>query len=79
MKIEILGPGCPKCHNTAENVNRALSDLNTAAEVVEVSDIDVIIEKGVIQTPALILNGRIVMQGKIPSVEQIKELIHKEQ
>jgi len=77
MKIEILGPGCPKCHNTEENVKKALSELNMAAEVVKVSDISEIIEKGVMQTPALILDGRIVIQGKIPSVEQIRKFIQE--
>jgi len=79
MKIEILGPGCPKCHNTEEHVKKALSELNKTAEVVKVSDINVIIEKGVIQTPALIINDKITIQGKIPSVEQIKEFIQKEE
>lgn len=79
MKIEILGPGCPKCHNTEENVKKALLELNKAAEVIKVTDINAIIEKGVIQTPALIINDKIAMQGKIPTVEQIKQLIQKEE
>ncbi len=79
MKIEILGPGCPKCHNTEENVKKALSELNKTAEVVKVSDINDIIEKDVIQTPALIINGKITIQGKIPTVEQIKQFIQKEE
>lgn len=79
MKIEILGLGCPKCHNTEENVKKALSELNKTAEMVKVSDINAIIEKGVIRTPALIINGRIAMQGKIPSVEQIKQFIQREE
>lgn len=79
MKIEILGMGCPRCHHTEENVKKALSELNKTAEVVRVSDINVIMEKGVIQTPALIINGEIAVQGKVPAVEQIKELIWKEE
>jgi len=75
MKIEVLGPGCPKCANTEANVKKALLELNKTAEVVKVSDINTIIEKGVIQTPALIIDGKIVMQGKIPSVEQMKQFI----
>ncbi len=79
MKIEVLGPGCPKCHNTEENVKKALSELNKQAEVIKVTDINVMIDKGIMQTPALIINGNIVMQGKIPTVEQIKQFIQKEE
>ena len=79
MKIEILGPGCPKCHNTEENVKKALSELNKQAEVIKITDINVMIDKGIMQTPALIIDGNIVMQGKVPTVEQIKQLIQKEE
>lgn len=77
MKIEILGPGCPKCHNTEENVKKALAELNESVDVVKVTDINGIIDKGVMQTPALIINGKIVIQGKIPAVEQIKKFIQE--
>lgn len=77
MIIEVLGPGCPKCHNTEENVKKALLELNKQAEVIKVTDINAMIDKGVMQTPGLIIDGNIVMQGKIPTVEQIKQLIQK--
>ena len=77
MKIEVLGPGCPKCANTEVNVKKALAELNKTAEVVKVTDINAMIEKGIMQTPALIIDGKIIMQGKIPTVEQIKQLIQK--
>jgi small redox-active disulfide protein 2 len=77
MKIEVLGPGCPKCHNTEENVKKALLELNKQAEVIKVTDINAMIDKGVMQTPALIIDGKIVIQGKIPTVEQIKQFIQK--
>ena len=77
MKIEVLGPGCPKCHNTEENVKKALLELNKQAEVIKVTDINAMIDKGIMQTPALIIDGNIVIQGKIPTVEQIKQFIQK--
>lgn len=77
MKIEVLGPGCPKCHHVEDNVKRALAELNKTAEVVKVGDINDIIDKGVMQTPALIINGKIVLSGKIPSVEQVKQFIQE--
>ena len=79
MKIEIVGPGCPRCHNTEEHVQKALLELNKKADVVKVSDIKDIIDKGILQTPALIINGRIIIQGKIPTVEQRKQFIQQEQ
>ena len=78
MKIEVLGPGCPKCHNTEENVKKALSELNKQAEVIKVTDISAMIDKGILQTPALIIDGKIVIQGKIPTAEQVKQFIQKE-
>ncbi len=79
MKIEVLGPGCPRCHNTEENVKKALAELDKQAEVIKVTDINAMIDKGIMHTPALIIDGNIVMQGKIPTVEQIKQLIQKEE
>ncbi len=75
MKIEVLGPGCPKCQNTEQNVKKALQELSLQAEVVKVTDINAIIERGVMWTPALIIDGKLVLQGKIPTVDQIKQLI----
>jgi small redox-active disulfide protein 2 len=77
MEIEVLGPGCPKCANTEANVKKALLELNKTAEIVKITDINTMIEKGAIQTPALIIDGKIVMQGKIPTVEQIKQFIRQ--
>jgi small redox-active disulfide protein 2 len=78
MKIEVLGPGCPRCTNVEENVKKALLELKKEAEIVKITDINTMIEKGVIQTPTLIINGKIIIQGKIPTVEQIKEIIQRE-
>ena len=75
MKIEILGPGCPKCKSLEENVRQALAESNKSAEVVKITDINAMIDKGVLQTPALIIDGKIVSQGKLLSVEQVKQLI----
>ena len=75
MRIEVLGPGCPKCMNTEQNVKKALNELNMQAEVVKVTDIDAILEKGVMWTPALVIDGKLALQGKIPTVEQIKQLV----
>jgi small redox-active disulfide protein 2 len=75
MKIEVLGPGCPKCQSTEQTVRKALTELNVQAEVVKVTDINAIIEKGVMWTPALVIDGKLALQGKIPTLEQVKQLI----
>jgi small redox-active disulfide protein 2 len=77
MKIEVLGPGCPKCQSTEQNVMKALGELNLQAEVVKVTDINAIIERGVMWTPALVIDGKLALQGKIPTVDQIKQLIRE--
>ncbi|MFH0732283.1 MAG: thioredoxin family protein [Candidatus Omnitrophota bacterium] len=78
MKIEVLGPGCPRCADVEANVKKALLELKKEAEIIKVTDINAMIERGVIQTPALIVNGKIIVQGKIPTVEQLKEIIQRE-
>jgi len=75
MKIEVLGPGCPKCMNVEQNVKKALAELSVEAEVEKVTDIQKIIQKGVMSTPALVIDGKVVLQGKNPSVDQLKVLI----
>jgi len=74
-KIEILGTGCPKCNTLTENVKKALQETNQTAEVVKITDIKDMIAKGVMFTPGLIIDGKIVSQGKTLNVERIKELI----
>jgi small redox-active disulfide protein 2 len=78
MKIEVLGPGCPKCSSLEENVKKALQALNMEATVVKVTDINAMVERGLMQTPGLVIEGKLVMQGKVLSLEQVKELIQKQ-
>jgi small redox-active disulfide protein 2 len=75
MKIEVLGTGCPRCQSTDQNVRKALVELQVKAEVVKVTEIDDILARGVMFTPALVIDGKIVLQGKIPTVDQIKQLV----
>ncbi len=75
MKIEVLGTGCPKCNSTEQNVRKALSELSVTAQVEKVTDIQAIIQRGVLSTPALAINGKLVLQGRIPTVDQLKTLI----
>ncbi len=75
MKIEVLGTGCPKCMSMEQNVKKALAELAVQAEVEKVTDIQQIIQKGVLSTPALVIDGKVVLQGKNPTVAQLKNVI----
>ncbi len=77
MKIEILGMGCPKCKQLTANAEVAIKELNIAAEISKVADIDKITEYGVMITPALAVNGTIVSAGKVLSKDEIKKIILK--
>ena len=75
MKIEVLGPGCPKCHDTFEKVRAVLDELKLEAELVEITDVFEIIDKDISVTPALIVDGKVRFQGKVPSAAEIRNLL----
>jgi len=75
MKIEVVGPGCPRCQKTEENVRSALKELDLEAEVVKVTDVKAMAQKGVMMTPAVIVDGAVRIQGKVPTREEIKTLL----
>ena len=77
MKIEILGTGCPKCKKLMELTVEAVNETGVNAEVKKVDQINDIINYGVMITPALAIDGKVVVSGKIPSKEEIKNLIKK--
>ena len=77
MKIEILGTGCPKCKQLTANTETAVKELNLNAEVAKVTDIDKITGYGVMMTPALAIDGKVMSAGKVLSAEDIKKLISK--
>ena len=77
MKIEILGVGCLKCKQLTANAEAAIKELNIAAEIFKVTDIDKITEFGVMMTPALAVDGTVVSAGKVLSKDEIKKIISK--
>ena len=74
-KIEIIGTGCAKCKRLLANAEQAVMDLKIAAEVIKVDDIDEIINRGVMMTPALFINGEVRAEGRIPDVNEIKRML----
>jgi small redox-active disulfide protein 2 len=74
-KIEILGTGCAKCKRLFANVEQAVKDLKIMADVIKVENLDEIINRGVMLTPALAINGELVAEGRVPCVDEIKAML----
>ncbi len=71
MKIQILGMGCQKCRETAARVERVVRDLGISAKIEKVEDVREIGTFGVIATPAVAVDGRVRISGKVPTTEEI--------
>jgi len=77
MKIEILGTGCPKCKTTEKNVRKAVQELGIQADIVKIEDIQQIIDRGVMMTPAVFIDGEAKIVGHVPSPDEIKKILQK--
>ena len=77
VKIEVLGTGCAKCKSLTKNVEKAIQELGIKAEIVKVDSIQEIMDRGVMMTPALYIDGKSVMMGKTVTVEEIKRMLKK--
>jgi small redox-active disulfide protein 2 len=79
MNIKILGPGCPKC-KTLEKITRdAVAETGIKATVEKVEDIVKIMEYKVMHTPVLVINEKVILSGRVPSLKEIKEILIKNQ
>jgi small redox-active disulfide protein 2 len=76
-RLEILGTGCARCRKLQENTEAALRALGIECEVVKVTDIDRIIDYGILSTPALAVDGEIRVSGKVPSAEEIEGILQE--
>jgi len=77
VKIEVLGTGCAKCKSLLKNVEKAVAESSVSAEIVKVDSIQEIMDRGVMMTPALYIDGKSVMMGKTATVEEIKRMLKK--
>lgn len=77
MEIKVLGPGCPKCRKTEQNVKDAVAETGVNATVEKVTDIMEIAGYGVFGTPAVIIDGDVKSVGKIPTKEDVKSWFNK--
>ena len=75
MKIEIYGSGCAKCKKTEEIVRQAVKELNIKAEISKIEDLQKIIDKGIMMTPAVAIDGEIKILGRVPSTQDVKKIL----
>lgn len=75
MKLEILGTGCTKCKRMFDNVTEAVKKSGVQAEVVKVEALEEIVSRGVMMTPSLFMDGEEVVAARVPTVNEIIEII----
>jgi len=74
-KIEILGTGCARCRRLEKNVEKAVADLGIDVQIIKIEDITAIIDRGVMLTPALIVDGELKVSGRVADVNELKEIL----
>jgi small redox-active disulfide protein 2 len=74
-KIKVLGPGCPKCKTTYNNVLEALKQTGIEADVIKVEDIEEMMKYNVLTTPVLMIDEVIKIKGRVADVNEIKQLL----
>lgn len=79
LEIKVLGPGCPKCKALEKATRQAVTELDLDAKVEKEEDIMKIMGYGIMFTPGLVINGKVVHSGSALSVGKIKELINQNQ
>ena len=78
MKIQVAGPGCSRCQTTEKNVFNACAELDLAADISHVYDVRQFAALGVRLTPALIIDGKVAMEGGVPTVAELKTLLSQQ-
>ena len=77
IKVEVLGTGCAKCKSLLKNVEKAVAESGVEAEVIKVDGIQEIMDRGVMMTPALYIDGKSVLMGRTATVDEIKRMLTK--
>ena len=75
MRIQILGTGCPKCKKLASLAEEAAKELALDYELEKITDINDIVSFGVMSTPALAVDGKVLVSGKVPPAQEVKQLL----
>jgi small redox-active disulfide protein 2 len=75
MRIEIFGTGCMKCKRLAKNVEKAVAELGITADILKVEDITAIMDRGILLTPGLAVDGELKVSGRVADVAEIKRIL----
>jgi len=75
MNIQVLGTGCPKCKSLEKATREVVDQNGINATITKVEDIVEIMKFNVMTTPALVVNGKVVVKGRVPSKEELKEIL----
>ncbi|NMC26742.1 MAG: thioredoxin family protein [Syntrophomonadaceae bacterium] len=78
MEIKVLGPGCSRCESLEKEVRNALAELDVAADLKKVKDIQQMMAYKILATPALVINDKVKVTGRVPKREEIKKYIQEE-
>jgi len=77
MKITVYGPGCPKCHEAEELVKRVVAESGSDATVEKVGDLQAMMKAGVLTTPAVAVDGKLKVVGRVPKPDEVRAWVAK--
>ncbi len=72
MKIEVLGPGCAKCYKTEDLVRKVATEEKVDADIKHITDVNELANRGVMMTPAVMIDGETKIAGKVPSEDEVR-------
>ncbi|MCC7141541.1 MAG: TM0996/MTH895 family glutaredoxin-like protein [Candidatus Eisenbacteria bacterium] len=73
--VQVLGPGCKNCQILYERTQQAAQEIGLSCQIEKITDMETIVGLGVLSTPALVVDGALRLQGRVPTVEQLKEIL----
>lgn len=75
MKVEVFGPGCTRCEQTFRTIMNAAAELEIAADIQYITDVATIAARGIMSTPAVVIDGEVVLVGRVPTPARAKAIL----